>query len=168
MTEISRCFQHTFISFTITSDYLKYILNKILLIALLVLSNNHLKAQTVVSTNSELQTAISSATAGSEIILTNGVWTDVKININKIGTDSNPIVIKAQTFGQVFMQGNTNISLGGKNIYLEGFVFKNPSNLITSSDRIEPIIEFRDTSNNVCNNCRVTNIKIDSYASKDG
>jgi len=37
------------------------------------------------------------------------------------------------------------------------------SNLISSNSKIEPIIEFRDSSNNECNNCTVTNIKIDSY-----
>ncbi len=122
-----------------------------------------LQSQTSVNNQSELNAAISSATAGSEIILSDGIWNNIKININKNGTATNPITIKAANPGNVFFEGNTNISLGGKYIYFEGFVFRNPSNLITSSSRIEPIIEFRDSGNNNCNNCKVSNIKIDSY-----
>ncbi|MFD0835143.1 chondroitinase-B domain-containing protein [Mariniflexile aquimaris] len=121
----------------------------------------------IVSNNTELQNALSNATAGSTIILANGVWSNTVININKTGTAANPITIKAQNAGQVFLEGKPQISLGGTYIVFEGFTFRNPSNLVsvvgTSKTTIEPIIEFRDASNNVCNNCKVTNIKIDSF-----
>ena len=117
----------------------------------------------VVTNNTELQNALTSATAGSTILLANGVWTDVVIDINKTGTLANPITIKAQNVGQVFLEGNPRISIGGAYIIFEGFVFQNPLGLVSSSDRIEPIIEFRDSSNNECDNCTVTNIKIDSF-----
>ena len=116
-----------------------------------------------VSTNYELNAAISNASAGTTIILANQTWTDVQININKTGTESNPITIKAQTPGNVFFEGRSNISLGGSYIIFEGVIFQNSSGLITNGDKIEPIIEFRDTSNNDCVNCIVRNIKIDSY-----
>lgn len=117
----------------------------------------------LVNTNSELQTAISNATAGTEIILANGVWQNVQLNINKNGTALNPIIIKAENVGQVFIEGNSNIQLGGTYIFFEGFVFQNASNLITDDERIDPIIAFRDANGNACNNCKITNIKIDSY-----
>tara|TARA_R110002051_G_scaffold323250_1_gene416255 strand:+ start:209 stop:2671 length:2463 start_codon:yes stop_codon:yes gene_type:complete len=132
-------------------------------ILLFILFVTTLNAQTLVTTNAQLQSAISSATAGSEIVLANGIWNNVQLSINKNGTATNPIIIKAQNIGQVFMQGNSNIQLGGNYIIFEGFVFQNPSNLITNNGRIDPIIEFRDASNNECNNCVVTNVKIDSY-----
>ena len=116
-----------------------------------------------VSTNYELNAAISNASVGTTIILANQTWTDVQININKTGTESNPITIKAQTPGNVFFEGRSNISLGGSYIIFEGVIFQNASGLITNGDKIEPIIEFRDTSNNDCVNCIVRNIKIDSY-----
>jgi poly(beta-D-mannuronate) lyase len=116
-----------------------------------------------VSTNYELNAAISNASTGTTIILANQTWTDVQININKTGTESNPITIKAQTPGNVFFEGRSNISLGGSYIIFEGVIFQNASGLITNEDKIEPIIEFRDTSNNDCVNCIVRNIKIDSY-----
>jgi poly(beta-D-mannuronate) lyase len=117
----------------------------------------------LVSTNSELNAAISNASAGTTITLADKTWANVQISINKTGTAGNPITIKAQTPGNVFFEGRSNISLGGSYIIFEGVVFQNASGLITNGDKIEPIIEFRDSSNNDCVNCIVRNVKIDSY-----
>jgi poly(beta-D-mannuronate) lyase len=137
--------------------------SQILLLIITILFCSNLKAQTLVTNNSELQTAISIATAGSEIVLSNGVWTNVQISINKNGTAAKPVILRAENVGQVFIEGNSNIQLGGNYIVFKGFVFQNPSNLISSDERIDPIIVFRDANSNECNNCVVNNIKIDSY-----
>jgi len=60
----------------------------------------------VVSNNSQLQSAISNASAGTTITLANGTWTNIYLSINKNGNASNPIKIVAQTAGQVFFEGN--------------------------------------------------------------
>ena len=130
-----------------------------LLILLFFISAN---AQ-IVTNNTELQNAISNAQPGSIIQLADGVWTDVQISINVNANEMQPCIIKAQNPGSVFFEGRANISLGGSFIVFEGVIFQNASGLITSNDRIEPIIEFRDTSNNDCFNCTVRNIKIDTY-----
>lgn len=127
------------------------------LILLFVLFLSTTKAQTV-STNSELQSAISNAKAGSEIILADGTWNNVFININKNGTASQPITISAQNTGSVFMTGNSRVYMRGNYITISGLVFKNPSNLVVSGSSIEPIFEL-----NQCDNCKVTNNKIDTY-----
>ncbi|WP_299215455.1 chondroitinase-B domain-containing protein [uncultured Aquimarina sp.] len=123
---------------------------------------NHTYSQ-IVNNESELQTAITNATAGTTITLANGTWTDALININKNGTQANPVTIKAQTPGSVFFEGNSRVSMGGSYIIFEGVVFQNPSNLDVSGSIIEPVIELRDSSNNECDHCTITNIKIDSY-----
>lgn len=120
-------------------------------------------SQSIVSTNQELSNVIQSAVPGSVIILKNKNWTNIEININKQGTYQNPITIKAETTGQVFFEGNSSVHLGGSYIYFEGVTFQNASNLVVSNSRIDPILEFRDNSGNECNNCKITNIKIDSY-----
>ena len=130
-----------------------------LLILLFFISAN---AQ-IVTNNTELQNAISNAQPGTIIQLADGVWTDVQISINVNANEMQPCIIKAQNPGSVFFEGRANISLGGSFIVFEGVIFQNASGLITSNDRIEPIIEFRDTSNNDCVNCTVRNIKIDTY-----
>ena len=126
------------------------------------LSLNKGFSQTTVNNQTELNNAISSASAGTTIILADGTWNNLQIKINKNGTASNPITIKAQNVNQVFIEGKSNIQLGGSYIILEGFVFRNASNLEVSSDKITSLITFR-ASGNSCNNCTVTNIKIDSY-----
>ena len=117
----------------------------------------------VVNNITELQNAVSNAEAGTVIELADGTWNDVQISINVNATQFQPCVIKAQNLGNVFFEGRANISLGGSYIIFEGVIFQNASGLISSSDRIEPVIEFRDTSNNDCVNCTVRNIKIDAY-----
>ncbi|WP_378182924.1 chondroitinase-B domain-containing protein [Aquimarina sp. SS2-1] len=117
----------------------------------------------IVNNASELQTAITNASAGSTITLANGTWTDIIININKNGTQTNPVTIKAETPGSVFFEGNSRVSMGGSYIIFEGVVFQNPSNLVVNGSTIEPVIELRDSSNNECDHCTITNIKIDSY-----
>ncbi len=135
----------------------------LLLFCIVMLANSTPIYSQLVTTNSELNDAISNATAGTTITLADQTWTDVQMSINKTGTAENPITIKAQTPGSVFFEGRSNISLGGSYIIFEGVIFQNASGLITDGDKIEPIIEFRDTSNNDCVNCLVRNIKIDSY-----
>ena len=121
-----------------------------------------LQAQ-IVSNPTELQNAISNAQAGTIIELTDGTWTNVQISINVSATEAQPCVIKAQNPGNVFFEGRSNISIGGAYIIFEGVIFQNASGLISSNDKIEPIIEFRDSSNNDCFNCTVRDIKVDAY-----
>ncbi|AXT51040.1 T9SS C-terminal target domain-containing protein [Aquimarina sp. BL5] len=128
----------------------------------LIAFHNYTYSQ-IVNNESELQTAITNASAGTTITLANGTWTDIFININKNGTQSNPITIKAQTSGSVFFEGNSRVSMGGSYIIFDGVIFQNPSNLEVSGSIIEPVIELRDSSNNECDHCTITNIKIDSY-----
>jgi len=117
----------------------------------------------VVTNNTELQNAISNAVAGTTIELADGTWTDVQISINVNATETQPCIIKAQNPGNVYFEGRSNISIGGSNIIFEGVIFQNASGLISNSGRIEPVIEFRDTSNNDCVNCHVRNVMINSY-----
>lgn len=132
-----------------------------ILLAITTIANS-IYSQTV-TTNTELQTAITNATAGTTITLANGVWTNTYINIKKTGTVANPVIIKAETPGQVFFEGNSRVAMGGTYIIFQGVVFRNPSNLVTSGSTIEPVIKFRDGSSNTCSNCKVTNVKIDTY-----
>ena len=130
-----------------------------LLLLLFVIKSN----SQVVSNDIQLQNAISNAQSGTIIELVDGTWVDVQISINVNATESQPCIIKAQNPGSVFFEGRSNVSIGGSYIIFEDIIFQNAYGLITNSDRIEPIIEFRDTSNNDCINCHVRNVKIDSY-----
>ncbi|WP_157757633.1 chondroitinase-B domain-containing protein [Pseudalgibacter alginicilyticus] len=114
-----------------------------------------------VTNQSSLNSAISAAVPGTTIILSNnGSWANTTISISKDGTAANPIVIKAESPGMVVFSGNTNVKLGGDYIHFEGVVFENPPNSVSTDT---PLIDFRVNSSNVCNNCKVSNIKIDAF-----
>ena len=136
--------------------------NKILsYLKLIVLFSFMFGQAQLVSTNSELNTAINNATAGTTITLANGTWTNVQMTIQKTGTLSNPITIQAQTSGNVFLTGNCFVKMGGQYIVLKGVVFQNPPASPTTINTNNPLIDFR--ASNDCNNCTVTNIKVDAF-----
>lgn len=112
----------------------------------------------VVNDPSQLQQAIEAAAAGSIITLADGTWNNVFIDIDKEGTASAPIIIKAQNPGAVLMTGNSRVYLEGAYLTVMGLVFQNPSNLVLDGSSIEPVIELKR-----CNYCKVLNNKIDTY-----
>ena len=125
-----------------------------------------------VTDQSELDAAISNATAGTIIIVQDGTYSDLDISIDKNGALGNPIKIVAENKGSVFLEGASRAELSGSHIEISGFVFQNPSGLTTGltsgdedneGDDIDPVIRLND-----CNYCIVQNIKIDAYnASSD-
>lgn len=130
--------------------------------ALVLLLSMSATAQ-LVTTNAALATAITNAGPGTTITLADGVWTDTFVNIKKTATAANPIIIQAQTPGQVFFEGNSRVAMGGAYITFQGVVFRNPSNLVATTTTVEPVVKFRYDSSNTCSNCTLTNVKIDAY-----
>ena len=104
-----------------------------------------------VDNKEQLNSAIKEAKPGDEIVLTNGIWKDVEIEFIGKGTKENPITIKAETAGQVFIEGVSNLKFGGEYLVVDGLFFRNgysPS---------KNVIAFRINEDQVANNCRVTN-----------
>lgn len=112
----------------------------------------------VVNDASQLQQAIEAAVPGTIITLADGTWNNVFIDIDKEGTASAPIIIKAQTPGAVLMTGNSRVYLEGAHLTVRGLVFQDPSNLVLDGSSIEPVIELKR-----CNYCKILNNKIDTY-----
>jgi hypothetical protein len=73
-----------------------------------------------VSTITALQTACNNSNAGDIIILANGTYQNVTLNIN-----NNNITVKAQTPGGVFLNGADDININGNYITFSGFQFTN-------------------------------------------
>ncbi len=112
----------------------------------------------LVTTPAELTTAINAATPGATIILADGTWDDVFIDIDKNGTSAAPITLTAQNPGAVLMTGNSRVYMEGAYLTVSGLVFQNPANLVVSGTTIEPVIELKE-----CDYCKVLNNKIDTY-----
>lgn len=129
----------------------------LLLLSLLLFACEKEGNVVTVKTNDELAEAISSATAGDEIIMANGVWKDVEIRFTGQGTEQKPIVLRAETPGKVFIEGRSDLKFGGDYLTVKGLWFRNG---YTPSKNV---IEFKINSKKPANHCRVTDCVITDY-----
>ena len=75
------------------------------LIVILVFTASKTNAQEILVSNiTEYNNTIKTAKAGAIIVLKNGVWKDIKLNAYGKGEEGNPILIKAETAGEVIIQ----------------------------------------------------------------
>jgi len=116
---------------------------------------------TKVNNHEELQLAIKTATPGDEIVLANGIWKDVRIHFVGKGEKDKPIILRAETAGKVFIEGESYIKFGGEYLNVSGLYFRNGFTPSSS------IIEFRVDENNIANYCRVTNTVIENFTQLD-
>ena len=109
-----------------------------------------------VSDKEELYKTVTDAQPGAQIVLANGVWEDVQLKVTSSGTEDNPIQIKAETPGKVFLQGQSNIELGADYVTVSGLHFVNGY----SPSKAVIYFAVEDT---VANHCVVTNCVIEDY-----
>jgi poly(beta-D-mannuronate) lyase len=112
---------------------------------------------TKVSNQQELKAAIQEAKAGDEIVLANGVWKDVQIQFTGKGTQNAPIVMRAETSGKVFIEGVSDLKLGGTYLEVSGLYFRNG---YTPSSTI---IDFHIDKKNIANHCKVSQCVIEDF-----
>ncbi len=129
----------------------------LLFIAFLQFSCEQKEVFTLVENKAELDEAIKNATPGAVIKMKDGVWKDINIEFTGKGTDSQPITLKAETSGKVFIEGVSNLKLGGEHLVVDGLFFRNG---YTPS---KAVIEFRIDKKTNANHCRVTNTVIEDF-----
>ena len=99
------------------------------LISILFLSiscqSENSKNRILVNNMDELRLAIADATAGTTIVLANGVWTDAQIKFYGHGNENSPIKLTVETPGEVTLEGQSYIHLGGEYLIVDGLYFKN-------------------------------------------
>ncbi|PIB36927.1 alginate lyase [Reichenbachiella sp. 5M10] len=111
----------------------------------------------LVSDATELQAALDKAKAGDEIIMANGIWKDVLIRFSGQGTAEAPITLRAETAGEVFIEGESDLKFGGEYLVVSGLYFRNgytPSNAV---------VDFKFDKDQVANHCRITNTVIEGF-----
>ncbi len=111
--------------------------------------------RTLVSTASEISSTF--WFAGDTIVMKNGTWTNQAISLRADGTADNPIVLIAETAGQVILNGSSKLGFAGKYIVISGLYFKDGT--LSGSD----VVSFRTSSSSLAENCRVTNTAIENY-----
>lgn len=110
-----------------------------------------------VSTVEEFNEAVKEAQPGDVIILANGVWKNAELKFYAKGTAEKPIKLTVETKGKVTLEGESNIRLAGEHLIVEGLVFRN------GYTPTGEVISYKKDSENLCNNCRVTECVIDNY-----
>ena len=110
-------------------------------------------AQTVrtAANASQLNAAIAASSPGDTIIMTNGTWTNVTINFNASATATQPVVLRAQTPGNVILNGSSSLTFSTPYLMVNGLFFSGGA--LTGG----AIVKFNST------NCRLTNTAIVNY-----
>ncbi|QBN17440.1 polysaccharide lyase 6 family protein [Flavobacterium nackdongense] len=111
----------------------------------------------LVTTQTELYSAIASAKPGDVIVMKDGVWTDVVINFNSIASSTESITLRAQIPGKVVLNGGSKLIFSKPNLVVQGLLFK--KGVITKKDA--SVISFESE------NCRLTNSGIIDYNPAD-
>ncbi len=115
-----------------------------------------------VSTVAQITTALASAAPGDTITMTNKVWTDADILFKKSGTAANPITLRAQTPGQVILDGASRLRIAGSWLVVDGLRFQ--SGYVPDANT--EIISFRESSSSSASqatNCALINCAIIDY-----
>lgn len=131
-------------------------------ILLSLISLKNAAQEILVSNITEYNKEIKNAKPGSQIILKNGIWKDVKLNAFGKGEEGNPIIVKAETAGQVIITGNSTLNIYGEYIIVSGLWFKDGDSSYKS------VVQFRKNSKEFANNSRFTNSTISYNRVKEG
>ena len=103
--------------------------------------------------------ALPDLSPGDVVIMKNGAWTNQTVIFKGEGTESNPIVLKAETPGQVVLTGTSTLSIAGNYLQVESLKF-------IYGTAAGNVIEFRRGSL-LANHCRLTNTTIKDYSTTD-
>ncbi|WP_282074024.1 chondroitinase-B domain-containing protein [Polaribacter atrinae] len=130
----------------------------IISLLLLIVSCQQKVTKSIIVTNaSELLEAAKNAQAGDDIVVKNGTYKDVEIVFQGEGTKENPITLKAETPGKVFIEGVSSLQIGGSYLEVNGLFFRN------GYSPFKDVIAFRITDDHVANYSKVTNCVILDY-----
>ena len=120
-------------------------------------------AETYRTSNADqISDAMKKAIPGDTIILNNGTWTDQEIKLDGDGTEEQPILIRAEDPGMVFITGESNLRISGTWMLISGLRFQN------GTSPGGAVIEFRNESRGGTHHCRLTECIIANYNPIDG
>lgn len=99
--------------------------------------------------------------AGDIVYLEDGVYKDFQVVFKGNGSEKYPITLKARNVGKVILTGALSVRISGDYLTIDGFVMKD--GMAAKTD----IIEFRTSSTEFANYCRLTNSVIDNCNNPD-
>ena len=114
-----------------------------------------------VTSASEIEDILPSVQPGDTITLQDGVWTNQQIHLCTSGTETQPITLRAQTPGQVTLNGSSSLNISGDWLVADGLNFNGGS-----LDAGDHVVEFRGDCGEATNS-RLTNSAIINYNPSD-
>lgn len=115
----------------------------------------------LVSNETELKEAIANAKAGDDIVLKNGIYSNIEIEFAGQGTKENPITLRAETPGKVSIEGKSNLTIGGNYLIVKDLYFKN------GFAATRALISFKINDEKIAFNSKVTNCVIEEFTQLD-
>lgn len=113
--------------------------------------------ETLVRSQEEYREAVRQAEPGDTIVLANGRWENFEMLFTGQGSPDQPITLTAETRGQVFITGQSNLRMAGEHLVVSGLVFRDgysPTNTV---------ISFRRTRGDLAYHSRVTEVVVDGF-----
>jgi len=102
-----------------------------------------------VRTSREITSAMNGAQPGDTLTMANGIWRNEDIDFYGKGTEDNPIVLRAETPGQVILTGKSRLDVNGSYLVIDGLYFLGGYMVYYKVH----IIDFQNESHH----CRLTN-----------
>ena len=97
---------------------------------------------------------------GDTIIMQNGIWSNQTLSLRAWGTSALPIMLRAETPGEVVLNGRSSLSIGGDYLVVDGLLFQDGS--LTEGS----VIRFQDNGIHA-NNSILRNTAIIDYNPPD-
>ncbi len=132
-----------------------------LLLCLLLPSAARAQVERIARTPQELSAAIAASGPGDTVVMANGTWTNVVISFFAEGAEGDTITLRAETPGQVVLNGASRLRIGGTYLKVDGLWFDG------GELRSGHVIEFRRSSSRLTNRSRLTNCAITDYNPPD-
>ena len=123
--------------------------------------NNVWAEEYVVESQPQYRAVLTQLAPGDSIILRDGIWNDFEIIFEGHGEPGLPITLRAETPGQVYITGQSNLALAGEYLLVQGLVFRDG---YTPS---QSVISFRKSKTALANNSRVTQTVIHNFTNPE-
>jgi len=114
-------------------------------------------AEYMVSSAAQITSTMQFAQPGDTLIMTDGTWTNQRIQFAGNGNSGAPITLRAQTPGQVVLNGNSKLNISGNWLVADGLKFAGGA--LAEDDHV---VEFRGSQGEATNS-RLTNSAIIDY-----
>lgn len=114
-------------------------------------------AEYMVSNASQIAALRTTVQPGDTLVMSDGVWTNQRIDFSGFGNSTQPITLRPQTPGGVVLNGNSKIRISGDWLVVDGLNFDGGA--LAADDHV---VEFRGV-NGEATNSRFTNSAIINY-----